>query len=125
MIVTVYHASPNLFSEFNTDNGGSHFGGMDSAYIAIERKLDNPSSKFYLYTVKLDISDSERVDDVGNTDAWEELRTFYNRPILAYFNKYEPSSTSSYVVYDKSKILSMTVEETTLSKMERKIDDWG
>ena len=99
-MVTVYHASNNLFTKFEIPHNGLHFGSIESAKEAVSRK----SGKKYLYKVKLD-GQIEDVFDCGFN--WSEELNSCEKKIYSYTNKYEPSIHKSYVIFSDKYIKQM------------------
>ena len=99
MLIKVFHASPVRIKEFEIPYAGLHFGDLSSALQAVERKLDHSiTDTFYLHEVVLDISNVEDVFDSG--DDWRDDLDGDTTKVFSYTNKYEPSSSKSYVMFD-------------------------
>lgn len=120
--IELYHASPYSFEAFEMRRGGLHFGGLESAIQAVERHIGDCTDEFYLYKVKIDISDVQEVFDCGGAEDWEIEKTISSAKVLSYKNEYEPCKNKSYVVFCLSKIEMVSVSTENL--MDYDIDYW-
>lgn len=119
MLITAYHASLCKIDKFKIPFNGLHFGGKDSAYQAVERKcIQNNCKTFYLHKVVLDVSRTEDVFDQG--DGWREYLQQDTSKIFSYTNKYEPSTSKSYVTFNTDFIVD--VVDTQLLSLEECLD---
>lgn len=102
MKVTVFHASPIDFNEFEVQEQGIHFGSKESAFEAVSRKVTD--GKIFLYKVLLDVSQFVEEFDLG----YNWYSSFSKEPKYVkgyvYSNKYEPSTKPSYVTWDVNTI---------------------
>ena len=108
-----FHASLCDFDTFQMTEQGIHFGTIESALIAVERKAEQivelhgskarPTS-FYLYEVELDISRFVEEFDQGYDWAKSFEKEVDSIKGYVYNNKYEPSNGPSYITWDCSTI---------------------
>lgn len=120
--IDLYHASPHCFDVFEMRRGGLHFGGLESAIQAVERHIYGCTDEFFLYKVRLDISNVQEVFDCGGAEDWEIEKSISNSKILSYKNQYEPCKDKSYVVFCLSKIEIISVSTENLLNYD--IDYW-
>lgn len=114
---TLYHASPDNFDKFEIPYNGLHFGSFESAIQALDYKREKLKfDRFYLYKVTLDDSICEDVFDVGKD--WKDYLEGDTTKVYSYTNKYEPSSSKSYVIFNTEFIKSL------VSKQELNINDY-
>ena len=115
MLIKAFHASPVRITTFEVPYAGLHFGDLSAALQAVERKLNySNTDTFYLHEVVIDISSVEDVLDSG--DDWRNDLNGDTSKIFSYTNKYEPSSSKSYVMFDTKfikKVLSVSKESLT------------
>lgn len=119
-MTTLYHCSPVKIEQFDYSNG-VHFGGL---YSALEAGLRKGSDVLYLHTVDVQFDSCYETDDVGNAEAWsleikKALEVNFN--IIKYRNKYEPDSTPSYIILDKSLVKSLSIESLSSNRAEELI----
>lgn len=112
--IIALHASPVRFDKFEMRLGGLHFGGIQSATVAVNRHLlrnrDN-TGIFYLYKVKITSNNVVNSQDAGEAHDWEEEANFLNADVLKYVNRYEPDVKPSYAVFNTSCIEILSVQE--------------
>lgn len=100
----LYHASPSrIFSFIIPNENGLHLGSVDSAIYAAQRK----STSYYLYRCNVAISNPIDVEDCGYDWKSEiDFAAYQGYDAIRYRNKYEPSASPSYVIWDARKIIS-------------------
>lgn len=107
------------FSEFIMQAGGLHFGGIESALIAVQRHLElNNACKFYLYTVLLDVTSAVDVNDQGCSELWDEEHYYSSSNVLRYTNVFEPSSSKSYAVFDCNLLNIESVQQKNIKDFD-------
>ncbi len=111
----LYHAGPVLIECFHQNYGGVHFGSYDSAIEAASRK----GPECVMHCCEVNLGRIVPVLDLGNADAWEDEIKYSSKygDSLEYTNKYEPSTSKSYVLMNLEllqgvKILSTSVLNT-------------
>lgn len=109
--VIVWHCGPQKIEQFHIPCGGLHLGSYESALCAGERKS---STELYMHKCRISFSTVIDVQDAGNSTAWDEEIAFSSPhyDVLRYINRYEPSTSPSYVVMNERcsiEILSITV----------------
>ena len=112
--IIALHASPCRFDKFEMRLGGLHFGGIQSAVVAVNRHLlrnKNHSGTFYLYKVKIKSHNVVSTQDAGEAHDWEDEANFLKAEVLKYVNRYEPDVTPSYAVFNTSCIEILSVQE--------------
>lgn len=106
MLVTAYHASPDLFDVFVCTEQGVHLGSVESALQAIRRKVSK-GDIFYLY--KVEVNTTKFIEEFDRGFYWNTL--FSSEPECVegyiYMNRYEPSTKPSYVTWKPEKTLRM------------------
>lgn len=112
--IIALHASPHRFDRFEMRLGGLHFGGIQSATVAVNRHLlrqRNHSGTFYLYKVKIISDNVVSTQDAGGAEEWEEEADFLKAEVLKYINRHEPDVKPSYAVFNSSCIEIISVQE--------------
>ncbi len=98
-MMILWHCSPVKIDKFYIPFGGLHFGTYESALCAGLRK----SKVLYMHKCMVPVGIQVPVLDLGNAEAWEEeMKYSINEgDTLVYNNKYEPSTSPSFVVMKK------------------------
>ena len=99
----LYHASRSLIRKFHINQQGLHFGSINSSLEAALRHSDG--DKIYLHKVLLSEKTFEKVYDCLDVGYdWESIieeADQFDYTCIRYLNKYEPSISKSYCIWDE------------------------
>lgn len=123
--IIALHASPFHFDAFEMRLGGLHFGGIQSATVAVNRHLLRKrihNSIFYLYTVRIKSHNVVNAQDMGGAQDWEEEADYLKAEVLKYVNRHEPDIKPSYAVFNTSCIEILSVQQKSTKDY---LDEFG